>query len=70
MHTETFKKLNLDDFVSSKASLILIPEAIMKLLHSISRTGSQRKEQIEWQVHTPKRKTRVSVTGRGWVIKQ
>lgn len=42
-----FNKLNLDDFVSSKASLILIPEAIMKLQHSISQTGSQRKEQIE-----------------------
>jgi len=70
MHTEMFKKLNLDDFISSKASLILIPETITKLLHNLSQTGSQRKEQIEWQVHTTKRKTRVSVTGRGWVIKQ
>lgn len=46
-----FNKLNLHDFVSSKASLVLIPEAIMERQHSISRTGSQRKEQIEWQVH-------------------
>lgn len=42
-----FNKLNLHDFVSSKASLVLIPEAIMERQHSISRTGSQRKEQIE-----------------------
>lgn len=47
MHTEMFKKLNLDDFISSKASLLLIPETIMKLLHNLSQTGSQGKEQIE-----------------------
>lgn len=53
MHTEMcLKKLNSDDFVSSKASLILTPGTVIKLLHNFPQTGRQKKEQIEWQVHT------------------
>lgn len=57
-----FKKLNSDDFISSRANLILTPETIMKLLHDIPQTGRQ-KGTVSGQVHKPKRKTIVSETG-------
>lgn len=51
-HTNVFKKLNSDGFISSRASLILTPETIMKLLHYIPQSGRPRKKR-EWaNAHT------------------
>lgn len=55
-----FKKLNLDDFLSSKASLILIPETIMKLLHRISNWESEKGTDRVTSAHTKKKNQSIS----------
>lgn len=54
MYPELFKKLNLDDFISTNQSYPHYWDYIIKLSPKIPQNWRQRKE-LEWQVQTPKR---------------